>query len=86
MIREGPDLNANQSTGVVGGRQQVLNDGAHHPESVLLLHEQQQGPRNLQNNKHFLSLCGSLDCFSSNFTIYLCFLAYFKKSWINEQE
>ena len=86
MIREGPDLNANQSTGVVGGRQQVLNDGAHHPESVLLLHEQQQGPRNLQHNKHSLNVRGSLNCFPSNFTIHKFFLVYLKKSWINEQE
>lgn len=35
-------LDAQQGGAEVGGREQVLDDGAHHPEGVLLLQEQQE--------------------------------------------
>ena len=47
-------LNADECGRVVGCRQQIFNDGTHHPKCVFLLHEQQQGGCNLQHNTDLL--------------------------------
>lgn len=40
-------LDPQQRGAEVGGREQVLDDGAHHPESILLLQEQQEAGSHL---------------------------------------
>lgn len=40
-------LDAQQGGAEVGGGEQVLDDGAHHPEGVLLLQEQQEAGSHL---------------------------------------
>lgn len=49
-------LDAQQGGAEVGGREQVLNDGAHHPEGILLLQEQQEAGSHLpgQTDKRLL--------------------------------
>ena len=44
-------LYTDEGAAVVGGGQQILDDGTHHPECILFLQKQQQRTRNLCNKQ-----------------------------------
>lgn len=44
-------LDSEQSGGEVGGREEVFDQGAHHPQNVLLLEKKQQTGNNLQESR-----------------------------------
>lgn len=44
-------LDAQQGGGEVGGREEVFDQGAHHPQRVLLLQEEQQTGNHLRKMK-----------------------------------